>query len=646
VAEPALVRSRTFVDEVQARLAVRADLVRRGETVDPATRAAIHRAAGGALPLLRAHAHHGPEIAAAGLPEASQPAGRCLGVFRRGDEAWLAWLTVELTGEGGASATPAESATPAALTEEAVESLHHAAHVAARLYPHHWPLCPRHDLRFGLLDLRGEPVADLDERIGGGSFGLSALLATWSCLTGRPLPPGLVTTGALARDVLLSDARVLGVGGIRAKWTEAEPLASEFLLPRACQDRVSGSSRLHPVGKAAEALRAAFGADWCDPRRCRLPPAHDPRLALEALDVAYWENGDGLRWSELAERFEALAAADALPREGRALAQARAGACWTHCNAQERAERCLAAAVQAVEEVGPDAIEGQVEVQTLIHLAVVQQDGYRLGAAERSARLALDLAGRLRLHRLAVNARSTLGQILTAAGRPADGLPLVAAARDHYDDVHSPECPRNHTYVVDALCRAGRLDDAEAEYALALEHLDRRAPRAQRRRSRAFLDYALLDGRLRALRRAEPDLPDSEWAALAERTEGALVSLESDWPRTGLLRVRDAARLRAARDKTEALVAEALRRGEGLSGQPILRWHCALVGLEAALADLRCGPPGGAASDTTRLVVEAARWIPGEAARELFAPWLGGLEADRATERADALMGILEAEQH
>lgn len=565
------------------------------------------------------------------IPDISSPAGRALGVIAlpTGD-ARLVWVDAALH-EG--DDTPSHAA-PKALSAEAAESVWYGARIAVRLYPYHWPLAPREDLRFRLLDLQGVPV-DTVEPIRGQSLGLTGLVATWSLLSGRPAREPLVFTGALGYADRLREAPIVEVEDLPAKREETARAGGRFVRP--WERDVPALPPDEPVRTVAEALTAAFGPRWDAPKQCRRPPHFDAALALESLDLAYRRNGDGLRWSELGERFEALCADGTLPQPQKALALARAGACWTHVNDVPRALRSLEEALAIVESAGPNAVEGETELRVRTHLANAYRSEYRFAEAEAMARTSVSLGESLRLHRDAIKARSTLGQIFVVVGRTEAGLRYVAFARDFFDASRSPECVRSHTYVVQALARAGRLEEARREHALGLEHIAARSEPQHRRSDRAYLDYALLDGELRGLRRQPVD---SGWVALAEAASRALEGLAAPWPRLGLQRVHDAAALRLARGDSsrERVLDRARRDADRWCERPILAWHAALVLVEAALVELE---RSGDERMARTYLAEALARFPGAHARSFFAPHLDPLHS---TVSPPSIRGLLAAE--
>ena len=293
-------------------------------------------------------------------------------------------------------------------------------------------------------------------------------------------------------------------------------------------------------------------------------------------------------------------------------------------------------------------VEGAEEVIALTHLANAYRDQYRFEEARSAASCAVECANTLRLHRDGINAKSTLGQILVASGRASEGLPLVKAARDFYDTRRASECPRNHTYLVEALLRTGDLKEALREHQLGLEHNQQRGDPQGRRFNRLYLDYALLNGQLRLLRH-DPDASVGRWNALYAETLRALDGFEqpwkdSPWPLPALRRVRDAAALRtvAPADQADILI-DVRHRMEVFREQPLFAWHGGMLLLEAATVDLS---KGGAVEAGRELALEGlAPAIANNGC--FFEPWCSRVESSSSGEElGGVLVEVLEAEQY
>lgn len=555
----------------------------------PARRALEELVGGGAsVPTVWLPVDRLPRLRAVGVP----PRGDALGpgevlvvVSLGADGARLGLLRV-VPVDTDRTTDPAERVLPACLGATAVEALWEGTSIATRLYPHRWPLDPRRDLDVELLDLAGAPF-DVDVPVRGPSLGLAAGVATWSMLADRPPAVAAVVTGALSERDPISRCRALGVGRMREKWAEASSTRALFVAPDVNLRELASpaAGRLQGVLSLAGTLEAVFGPSWCDLDALREPPHFDPHLAVELLNQAYLLNGDGLLWSELGDRFERLARDPRLSADGRARAWARVGACRSHLGQTDRAIPALAEALRGIEQAGAAAIEGQTEVVARTHQANALRSVGRLADAVEYARSAWSLAERLRLLEHGVNARSTLGQVLVAAGRPWDGLPHLEAARDFRVERRSREAPRNHAYVVEALGRLGRPEDAGAEYRLGCRNNDSWGDPAQRRRNRAFLDYAWLSAQLRCLWGFDEQ---QGWPELEREASAALAGARPGWPAVGIRRVLDSARARLAPDVAAltALVAEARERVAGLTS-PLLAWQASMPLLEAEVVLLR-----------------------------------------------------------
>lgn len=617
-----------------------ADLDRLADQLaaDPrfAVESALRQHLGGALPSWLTGARR--ERIASLLPDLTEEAplpGEAFGLVASNDgRAQLVRLRVSL------AAVPDRQrlTRPSALSAEAVDAIEHAAFEAVRQYPHPFSLDPARQLEVRVLDLWGRPL-DVPSPIQGGSLAAAAAVAVWSALTGRPASPRPYT-GTLSR---IAPGRLVGVSEIASKSREAASGGLTLVLPAGQASHAQPGAPVEEAGSLQEVLGRAFGEGWNDPRRCPPPSGYDPLRALEVLDAVYREGGHGLDWSDVAARFEALAARPELPAESRIHALARAGACWTHEDDPRSIER-IQEALRLLHAEPAELISGQVEVLTHTHHAVALRDRFELEAALAEATHASELARRLRLPVDEANALSTLGQIHAAAGRLEAGLDGVRAGRDFHCSRHSFECPRNHTYVVDVLGRLGRLDEAAEEHRAGVAHNDARAPVDARTGNRAYLDYALLRGRLQALRRGRPHV---DAAAFASDAEAALARADAGdlwegWPRVGLTYLVDAARVRQLGAPELEDLLEATRARVRGRDHRLIAWLDSRVLADGALALVALGEEAAArrwAETWTELVPAAAR--------PLFAQHLASIGRARDGEAlAAAVLSLLEAEAY
>lgn len=562
--------------------------------------------------------------------------GRALGVVAESrGRAFLVWVECRIAPAEGAGRTP-----PAALWAEAVESLWAGAAAALRLYPHIWPIAPARDLAFRILDLDGEQLELGQERIRGQSLGLAAAVATWSALADRAPQFGQAFTGLVEGAGAAVDARVREVQELPAKGREARA-AGQVLHASAESVPACGAAGadLAPVERVGQALLAAFGEGFDAPRTCREPPNYDLALALEKLDLTYRSLRDGTRWERLGASFLHLAEAPRLPARWRPLALARAGACFGHKAKTLLSLSLLRRAIALLPDLEHE-VEGEVEVQARTHLANGLRADYDLPAAAEEAEAAWRLAERLRLRKDAVNARSTLGQILLGMGRTEEALPHLTAARDYYDAAQSTECPRNHCYVADALARSGRFEEARSEIALGRNHLEHASPRDRAFQER-FFAHAFVGGLVRNLRHREDPTGWREVAATAAEVLGLPSPME--WPGPSLRRYAVAAAMRGPPAPDLPRLAAELRAEAGAlpADKPLLAWHLVLGLGEMALVVARRGEPDLARALTREVSAAMPEVVwkrMGEAARAAVEAPVPAL--------ADAILHLLELEQY
>jgi tetratricopeptide (TPR) repeat protein len=621
-----------YVEELQRRLAEAAEHYRK----DPRTiiKLQVHEVIPHGIPFWTPPSLREPLQSWGIVPQAGV-LGQALGVVMWNQRAILVAVTVSIEHNDSLQEVPL----PTCLSAGSAASLRDAAQVALAHYPHVRSLDISRQLRFRLLDLSGEPL-DLPEKIiEGSSLGLAAAVATWSTLAQAPVPPELVFTGALEALLPGGETRVGRVGQVLAKLQGVAAAGARLVFPTANLAEVELAPGSVAVGSVAEAFARAFGPDWTSLPVCQPPPAHDVLADLEWLNLLYKRHPDPARYPELAKRFEDLAGSPALPIARRPLAVSRAVACWTQCDRLSPVG--LEQLRNIVERLDPDEVDGADEVTARTRLAMAYRSLYRFEDARIQAEKAWRLGQDLRIHDEKVKARSSLGQILVAMGRVEEGLPHVRAALEHFERYSSPVCSRNHCYHIDALSRLGRFDEVEREYEHALQHCETRVEERARRRQRAFLDYARLNARLR-LQRVTP-FPHARWELLHEEARRALEGLDSEWPRLGLERIRDAAalRLHSRMEAREAMLSRAVGRYSA-SQSRLLAWQCGLVFLEAALSELERGGELPRAQGWARAGLRA---VPFRRAWK----FLGAGRALRAGSPSDlkkALLFIVEAEQY
>ncbi len=569
-----------------------------------------------------------------GLLVAPVPVGQALGVItvEAQGEAALVLVQVERVDLDRAPAPQP----PRLLAPEAVDALYDGARLALQLADQYDVLDVRRNLRFQVKQLDEAPL-DVSSDIGGRSLGLSALVASWSLLAGQPVRTGLVFTGDVGAPGKGTSLRAMQHVSIKAR----EVSAAEALLvaPRANAGELSSTSGIL-VDDVAQALEAAFGLEWSSPAR-RPPPSGDPKTIEDSLERDYWEGRGG--WAHLGERFERFSMREGLTPRRRARSLARAGACWTHLNDSDHATRLLGEARKLLASAN-DQLRRQDAVEISNHLAVFYRDAYRFDEAIQQLSAALKETDSQTEE--AVQARSTLGQLLVCIGHWDEGLENVQAARDYYDAEQAVTCSRNHCYVIDALTRAGRLEAAREEHALGTRHNQARNAYApdMRKRNQAFLDYARLNGELRALRGVRSPKAWDRLAALTEQLPGvADVGL---WPGIGLERVRDAVRLRRLPSllDRQAIVRSALLEAD--LPFPLFAWHRALVSVEAALSELERG--GDWERARAWLENGLAKMPAIESARRFFAPYISHIHTHVGEPEAllAAIKALLDAEQY
>ncbi len=555
-----------------------------------------------------------------------------------------------------------------------------AMHQAMRLYPAVILDVPGEDLVLEILDAEGEPltfdpeVAEPNAGIEGHSLELSAALATWSYLAGKPLRGDVVASAEMPGGDL---GQLCIPGFLGGKRDAVLAIGARFMTGRS--RRPGGEEGILFCPTLGDAVREAFPGQprWNDPAAWRAPDTVPWQVALHRLDGEYRARpGHATGW--LAPAFETLLAAMPEGCPGRPLAIARAAACHTHRGEPGRAYRLLRDLLDGFDLAQMD---GADEAQARIHLAVVLEDLYRFDEAAQAARDALEAATAIRSHEKRFEARSTLGRILVAAGEVDEGIEHLQTCVRQRDAEQHPECPRAHNYLVDALFRAGRFEEAEREANLAEEH-NRLRPQTRRQRegNDLYLAYIYGNGRLRRFRRDPAgaslphagvlerragesprwpdlglrrlaraitfhehaaDLPDPiPWSASPESYEEHLANIETD----AYTDLEDyEARIHGWLQPVIDAVYDETARIER-DGSQLLAWLTAITLLDAILAY----PPGERALERCQAWF---RWVtdhvPTRYAEGFFAPWIErGRGATRLKDLKRAALAILEREPH
>lgn len=445
--EPLIVAAEQAQGIAARRFAV--DVVARAFTLaDPGSADAELRA--------RARALGVEEAAVAAVEEEAPPhAVRVPLVDRARGDAFVRMAWVELDPFGAAEAWSIDAEAAAALAA----ALARAADIAP-------PSQERE--RFRLVPAR--PQALRGAAIEGQSLAPAALASAVSLWGERPVQRGIAITGALRGNAI---ARV---GSIAAKVRAAiGARCTAIVVPAECESEAraasAGAIEVRGVADVESLLHATLA-----PERTPIDPERAVREARDAF-ASGWR---GYRWRAIEERLARLSGT--LPEtrpDLRVEILARWAAARRHLGDPEGSVRLLESAEElarrdfCVVPDGPLALVAQQRAMTELKL-------FRFGRAARAAARAMAIARRARLRGELIGALGCAGLVALARGR------LEAARRAFHEALeltvrHKPDqAARSRTYLLDALGRLGRVEEARAQFEEAMKELEAGDPRARR----------------------------------------------------------------------------------------------------------------------------------------------------------------------
>lgn len=467
-----------------------------------------------------------------------------------------AWLLLALGENRGRvvrmSALPNRTATatlPRTETFAALRGLGAAAVHAKRFVP-----SDLLETRFALAD--GEAHVDVT----GSSLGLSACVALTSCLSKRPPLTNVAGTAAVCPDT----GRLLPITALDAKcralreeWPEIDALVvavDQTGVPETLGLRIV---RAPTVGDAL----SAFGLDLSDLPK---PTMNELKERIGRLERQDGEQRELHQWSALAEEARELANLASGDKPALA-AQAEVWAALFFSHAGNNA-----AADTTIKGIPEQVLVAPVHrVMAEVVRATVAIDEDAVGA-EALARKAIDGARTLaqsEQQEWLGKALGTYGRALMHGGDPVRAEPLLREAHQHHLTHVKDEAPRSACYLACCLRLLGRLEEAMALVAAALESTVELEDRYESMRTtRAFL--ALEHGRV---------LAASGHVAEAIAVVETLVEPDGSpakYPRLGAHRtlaglMRRAGQLGAAHDHLLACWSVALDGSQGLTARKV-----------------------------------------------------------------------------
>ena len=339
-------------------------------------------------------------------------------------------------------------------------------------------------------------------QIEGRSVGAAAFVSAVALWSGRRVLPGTLVTGDL------TPRGIAAVGGLAAKLEgalEGRADVHRIVVPSRNATKVRNAIAragrdLEVVGVGShEALMRATLSEQAAVR------PEDAVVRARAVFTRGWE---GYRWPTQREPLARLAGEIPTRRPDlRVEVLTMLGAVTRHLGAPDQSLEILREAEAILDtDDGLDAVpDGPITVLHQ-HLALTLRQMSRFEEAARTARRAISVARKARLRGELLKALGCAGLVALSRNRAAEAVTHQSAALDLVHR-HRPEgCPRTHAYLIEALGRGARLDDARREYQTALRHL-RALPEGPRRDSQeawlrtAWAGVCCEDGQMKAARR-------------------------------------------------------------------------------------------------------------------------------------------------
>jgi tetratricopeptide (TPR) repeat protein len=339
---------------------------------------------------------------------------------------------------------------------------------------------PDEHFTFGPVRVRG-----LDGmRIHGGSLAAGAFVSAFALWAGRPVQKGLAITGCIL------EGRLISAGGMDAKVRALEGRSdiARFIVPTA--DHPHALSLAKARGLTCEVIGVSTLdalLELCLSAR----PKVRPNIEAEVAEArAEWDNAwQFFRWPSVRERLSRLVCEvpsrrpDLLVR-----VQTMLAASYRQLGEPEAALELHAQALAVLATDEADRAVGDYERSFLYrHLALVYKDLCRFEDAEEAAVEAVAHARRGRRVLAASSGLGTAGLVALARGDAPRALGHLREALEETSSFDPNRAPRSHAYLVLAHGRAHQLDEARAEYRLALARLEDLGPSDRTRNDEQWL---------------------------------------------------------------------------------------------------------------------------------------------------------------
>jgi tetratricopeptide (TPR) repeat protein len=316
---------------------------------------------------------------------------------------------------------------------------------------------PEEHHRFGPVRVRGLEGM----RIHGGSLGASAFVSAYALWTRREVRRGTAITGGVV------NGRLAPVGAMAPKLRALAGRAdiARLVVPEPDAEHARALARQGALDceiVGVESLDALL--EHCLSERPRARRAIEAEIAeaREEWDRA-WQR---FRWAAVRERLSRLTCDVPTRRPDLCVrVQTMLGASYRQLGEPEAALEILGQALAVLTTEEAERAVGDYE-RTFLHrhLALAYKDLCRFEEAEEVAMEAVAIARRGRLALPAASGLGTAGLIALARGDVTSALERLHEALRDTSTFEPGRAPRSHSYLVLAYGRAGRLDDARAQY--------------------------------------------------------------------------------------------------------------------------------------------------------------------------------------
>lgn len=307
------------------------------------------------------------------------------------------------------------------------------------------------------------PCATLEGAVvEGRSLAAACFVSALALFRDRPVRDAAVVTGAIEGD------RVVSVGSVRAKAAAARAIvARPFVCPSA---DASGVAEAIGVASLDELERACLAEQSA---------TSDPDALVARAARAARDGWSGYRWRAVRE---ATTRALAIVPEGRpdlrvdALAQLAGTS--RHLGDLAGSTRAIELALEvAGSPVGRAGVPDDALCRLERQRAMLERSRGRLSEARRAARRAVTIARRARMRGELLKALGVEGLVAMARGDDEAALGPLEEALAITLERTPTDAARSRAYLVEALGRLGRLDEAKRHAMLALDECSAEGPR-------------------------------------------------------------------------------------------------------------------------------------------------------------------------